>query len=316
ESAERFKKLFRMVPDLLVHDLHPDYLSSRYAKESGISTLAVQHHHAHIASCMAEYGLDEKVIGISFDGVGLGTDNNIWGGEFMICDLTDFERETWFDYLPMPGGDMATKEPWRMALSYIIKAYGNDYEGLNLPFLKEIPEEAILIVRQAIELGINTPLTSSAGRLFDAAAALCGLCNYASFHAEAPMRLESIIDPEETGYYPFAVGKTIDTMDIIRGICSDIGLNIPVPKIAAKFHNSVINIIFAASDKITAGSGIRKVVLSGGSFQNKYILEKVEHGLAERGYSCYTPAEVPANDGGIALGQLAIAAARRKKGLI
>jgi len=266
ESAERFKKLFRMEPQLIVHDLHPDYLSSSYAKESGIKTIAVQHHHAHLASCMAEYGLDEKVIGISFDGVGLGTDGNIWGGEFMLCDLVGFERKNWFDYIPMPGGDMATKEPWRMALSYLIKTYGNDYPDLT--FLDAIPAASISIVKQALKMGINTPLTSSAGRLFDAAAALCGLCSHASFHAEAPMRLEGAIDATETGSYPFSINGSIDTRGIIRGICDDIGQNVPVPKIAARFHNSVINITFAAVDLIASESGVNKVVLSGGSFQN------------------------------------------------
>jgi len=313
ESADRFKKLFRMEPVLLVHDMHPDYLSSRYALGTGIKNIAVQHHHAHIASCMAEHGLDEPVIGISFDGVGLGTDQNVWGGEFLLCDLSDFERKTYFDYVAMPGGDMATKEPWRMALSYLIKTFGDDYEKSDLLFLREIPKESVSIVRQALKLGINTPLTSSAGRLFDAVAALCGLCNYASFHAEAPMRLEGAIDPDEQGAYPFAIADSIDTGGIIRGVCIDLGHDIPIPKIAARFHNSVISIIFAAAEKIVAETGVRKVVLSGGSFQNKYILEKAEDGLSERGFSVYTPLNIPANDGGIALGQIVIAAARRRE---
>ena len=312
ESADRFKKLFRMEPDLLVHDMHPDYLSSRYALETGVKTVAVQHHHAHIVSCMAEHGLDEPVIGISFDGVGLGTDHNIWGGEFLLCGLADFERKTYFDYVAMPGGDMATKEPWRMALSYLIKTFGEDYEKLDLPFLKEIPRESTSIVRQALKLGINTPLTSSAGRLFDAVTALCGLCSYSDFHAEAPMRLEGAIDNHEQGTYPFTIADTIDTCGIIRGICDDLGQGIPIPKIAAKFHNSVISIIFAAAEKIAAETGVRKVVLSGGSFQNKYILEKAEDGFLERGFSVYTPQNIPANDGGIALGQIVIGAARKR----
>jgi hydrogenase maturation protein HypF len=260
---------------------------------------------------MAEYGLNEQVIGISFDGVGLGDDGHIWGGEFLICDLLDYDRKLWLDYIPMPGGDMATKEPWRMALSYLIKTYGDDFPDLD--FLNKVPAESVSIVKQALKLKLNSPLTSSAGRLFDAAAALCGLCNYASFHAEAPMRLEGAIDPDETEAYPFKVDGPIDTSDIIRGICNDIINKIPVPVIAARFHNSVINIIFAAVDQMASESGINKVVLSGGSFQNKVILEKVEQGLAARHYDCYTPVNVPANDGGIALGQLAIAAARREQ---
>ncbi len=310
ESAERFKKLFRMEADLVVHDLHPDYLSSRYARESGIETIEVQHHHAHIASCMAEYGLDEQVIGISFDGVGLGDDGNIWGGEFLLCDLADYERKNYFDYVQMPGGDMATKEPWRMALSYLTKTYGNTYPELE--FLKSIPKESVSVVKQALNMSLNTPLTSSAGRLFDAAAALCGLCSNSTFHAEAPMRLEGAIDQTETGSYPFSIDGPIETTGIIRGICEDLEQKVAVPVIAARFHNSVINTIFAGVEKIASESGVNKVVLSGGSFQNKYILEKVEEGLKERGYECYSPVEIPANDGGIALGQLVIAAARRR----
>ncbi len=313
ESIGRFKRLFRMEPELVVHDLHPDYLSSRYASGLGLKTIAVQHHHAHIASCMAEYGIDEKVIGISFDGVGLGTDGHIWGGEFMLCDLATFERMTFFDYVPMPGGDQATKEPWRMALSYLIKTYGDEYKKLKLPFLKDIPDDAIAILEQAIKIKLNTPLTSSAGRLFDAVAAISGRCKHASFHAVAPMRLESIIEPGEEDHYTFSIGETIDTGPIIEGVCRDVEQGIAISRISARFHNSVINIIFAAVEKIAAEYGIRKVVMSGGSFQNKYLLEHAENGLSKRGFRVYTPVNIPANDGGIALGQLAIAAARRRE---
>ena len=206
---------------------------------------------------------------------------------------------------------MATKEPWRMALSYLIKTYGESIPKLE--FLQSIPEESVTIVKQALRLGLNTPLTSSAGRLFDAAAALCGLCNHATFHAEAPMRLEGIIDPEEKGSYPFSIDGPIDTGGIIRGICDDMELKVPLSIIAARFHNSVINTIFAGVEKIARETGVRKVVLSGGSFQNEYILEKVEQGLKDREYDCYSPVEIPANDGGIALGQLVIAAAQRRE---
>lgn len=309
EAAERFSRLFRMQANLMVHDMHPDYLSSRYARESGIDCVEVQHHHAHIVSCMAEHGLDEKVIGISFDGVGLGDDGHVWGGEFMICDLAGFERKHWFDYVPMPGGDMATKEPWRMALSYLIKVYGDNFP--QPAFLDTIPEESISIVKQALKMKLNAPLTSSAGRLFDAAAALCGLCNVAAFHAEAPMRLEAAIDTTEKEAYPFTIENSIDTGGIIRGIVEDLDSKVEVARIAARFHNSVINIIFAAAEGL-AKSGIRKIVMSGGSFQNKYLLENAENGLRERGFEVYTPENIPANDGGLALGQLVIAAARRR----
>ncbi len=312
ESAGRFQKLFRQDTKLMVHDLHPDYLSSRYALESGLPTMAVQHHHAHIAACMLEHGLDEPVIGIALDGVGLGTDGNIWGGEFMICSLEDFKRKHWIEYVAMPGGDMATKEPWRMALSYLIHTYGEDYP--ILPFLSGVPETSRDLVTQALDKNINAPLTSSTGRLFDAAAALCGLCSISSFHAEAPMRLEGAIAPGETAAYPFSIDQTISTKGIIRGICEDVMNEVPVSLIAARFHNSVINSIFVAAEQMAETTGIRKVVLSGGSFQNKYLLEKLETGFAERKLRSYSPLDFPANDGGIALGQLAIAAARKRSG--
>jgi len=311
EAVIRFSKLFRMKPALVAHDLHPDYLSTRYAQETGLPMVAVQHHHAHIASCMAEHGLRERVIGISFDGVGMGDDGHIWGGEFMLCDLSDYERFSHLRYIPMPGGDMATKEPWRMAVSYLFKAYGRKFPDLGLPFLQKIPAERLEIVVKAIESGINTPLTSSAGRLFDAVSAIAGLCSIATFHAEAPMRLEGAIDPEEKGHYPFGMTDTVDTLPLIRALCDDVLAGLPAGRIAARFHNSVINIIFAAAEMAAARTGINKVVLSGGSFQNKYILENAERGLALRGFECYTPRNIPANDGGIALGQLVIAAARR-----
>ena len=200
---------------------------------------------------------------------------------------------------------MATKEPWRMALAYLLKTYGEIPE-MDIPFLNDIQEEKINIVKQALDLNINTPLTSSTGRLFDAAAALTGLCHIASFHAEA-------INPNEKGAYPFVLDKAINTSSIIKGICKDMDTGTSVSDIAARFHNSVINIIFAAVEEMAKRSCINKVVLSGGSFQNKYILENTESMLLEKGYEVYIPFEVPANDGGIALGQLAIAAARRRK---
>ena len=316
ESIGRLQRLFRVEPSLIVHDFHPDYLSSRFAMESSLPKVAVQHHHAHIAACMAEHGLDERVIGISFDGVGLGTDGNIWGGEFLFCELHDFERWSHLDYAMMPGGDMATKEPWRMALSFLYKTFGDDYKKLNLPLFSEIDPAKINFLEQAIRQGINAPLTSSAGRLFDAVAAITGLCTYSKFHAEAPMRLESAIEKREKGVYPFSIQKAVDTSHIIRGVSHDMLEHVPVPIIAARFHNSVINIIFEAAEKMSAKTGIRKVVMSGGSFQNKYILERAEEGLQQKGFKIFSPQNIPANDGGIALGQLAIAAAKRRNGSI
>jgi hydrogenase maturation protein HypF len=314
ESFERHKKLFRMKPELVVHDMHPDYLSTKFAKELGIPTMEVQHHHSHIASCMAEYNLDEKVIGISFDGTGLGDDGHIWGGEFFICDLTGYKRYTHFDYIPLPGGDRVTKEPWRTAVSFLYKIYGKDFLELDLPFLKDLDKSGLNLIVQAIEKNINCPLSSSAGRLFDAVAALTNICSVSKFHAEAPMRLEAVMNYAEAGTYPFDFGQTISFEDTIREIVEDIKEGVPAADISTKFHNTIINVVFGVASMIRKETGLDKVVLSGGTFQNRYILQNVETLLTLEGFKVYSQANIPSNDGGVALGQIAIAAKRREKG--
>ncbi len=319
EAVGRFQKLFRVSPTLIVHDMHPDYLSTRFANEiinsagekNPIKSIAVQHHHAHIASCMAEHELDEKVIGVSFDGTGYGDDGNIWGGEFFECDLQDYERITHFDYVPMPGGDKATKQPWRMGIAYLYRFYGRDLFKLELEFIKNLPEDHIQMLMMAIDNHINCPVTSSAGRLFDAVAAIMSICTHSSFHAEAPMRLESIIDDTVKGAYDFELNETIVMEKTIRGIVEDLLNGNTSNSVAAKFHNTIINIIFAVVESIREKRQLRKVVLSGGSFQNRYILERIENRLSRAGYEVYSQSRIPSNDGGIALGQLAIAARRR-----
>jgi hydrogenase maturation protein HypF len=209
ETVDRFRALFRLEPELVACDLHPDYLSTRYARELDLPILAIQHHHAHIASVMAEHGVLGQVIGVSFDGTGLGDDGHIWGSEFLICDLAGYTRRAHLEYMPMPGGDRATHEPWRMAVSFLYSIYGRDLLDLDLPFLKKMNLATVEQVIQAIEKNINTPLTSGAGRLFDAAAALLDLCTFSSFHAEAPMRLENIISPGTQEVYPYDDGTEI-----------------------------------------------------------------------------------------------------------
>lgn len=316
ETIGQFQKLFRLTPDKVACDMHPDYLSTRYAEESGLDIIRVQHHHAHIASCMAEYNLDEKVIGVSMDGIGYGDDGNIWGGEFLVCDLVDYERPLHFEYVPMPGGDKATEEPWRMAVSYLYACFGEEFLNLDLPFLKQIDQSDVRHVMQAIDKKINTPMTSSAGRLFDAIAAMTNLCTYSDFHAEAPMRLESVIEKNVAGEYDFSIRDVISFRETIRGVVADIRDNLPVPHIAARFHNTIISAIFAAVSELADKTGKRKVVLSGGTFQNRYILERVEKQLATTGLKIFSPHQVPVNDGGVALGQLVIAAKRRNKSCV
>lgn len=315
ESFERFSRLFRFKPQLVVCDLHPDYLSTSFAQKLGIETLKVQHHHAHIASCMAEHGLDEKVIGIALDGTGLGTDGTIWGGEYLICDLLDFSREYYFDPVPLPGGDKVTEQPWRTAFSYLYKYFGLgifiDENALNL-----IPDEKDLpLLMQMIDQGINSPLSAGAGRLFDAVAALTGICTKSSFHAEAPMRLEAIIKENCQGKYLFDYEEqVISFRKMFYQILEDRKANTAINEISAKFHNTVVTINLKTAKLLRKAYGINKVVLSGGSFQNKYLLEHTENLLTMAGFEVYAHEKVPTNDGGIALGQLAIGAKYLQKG--
>jgi hydrogenase maturation protein HypF len=314
---------------LIAYDLHPDYLSTRFAKESGLKTVAVQHHYAHIASCMAEFGLDEQVIGISFDGTGFGDDQNIWGGEFLICDLKNYHRFSHFEYVPMPGGDKAAEEPWRMGISYLYKIFGKECLQYDLPFLKQIDMGKLELLLAAIDKGINCPQTSSVGRLFDAVAAIINLVTVSSFEAEAPIRLESIMYRMRPACEPYRMRpaceekyryqikeETIIVDNLIEEIVCDVKKNIPDNMIAAKFHNTIVAIIVELAERMRAESGINKVVLSGGVFQNRYILGKSEERLTEKNFSVYSNIRVPANDGGICLGQLAVAAKRREMGLI
>jgi hydrogenase maturation protein HypF len=321
ESLGRFQQLFRVKPSLVVCDLHPDYLSTRFAESyasmnGDLPLIRVQHHHAHIAACMAEHGLDEKVIGVSMDGVGYGSDGHIWGFEMMLCDLLDYERKIHLEYVPQPGGDKATFEPWRMALSYLYQYVDHDIEVSELPFIKQIGPEKVNMVKTAIVNNINAPLTSSAGRLFDAVAAMTGLCLNSAFHAEAPMRLENVIDMEETGCYEFPAGNTLNPGPVIRDIIREINNKVPAGKISAKFHRSVVNIIIKEAMKLRLESGINKIVLSGGTFQNRFIITNTERGLSDNNFQVYSPCIFPSNDGGIALGQLMIAAKRLATGVI
>jgi len=310
ESIERFHRLFFFKPQLIACDLHPDYLSTAYAeifeKELNVPLVKVQHHHAHIASCMAENRINEKVIGISMDGTGYGPDGHTWGSEFLIADLKGFTRYTHFDYIPMPGGDKAVDEPWRMALSYLYKYFGDNIDYEVLPAFRSVQPTQISLVREMIDKGINTPLTSGAGRLFDAASALIGLCPVSGFDSEAPMRLESAINSTTESHYPYEIGTTVIFAETFKAVIDDMRSQ-DVSFISAKFHNTVALAIAEVSERMRRETSINKVVLSGGVFQNKYLLEKLIRILIGKNFYIYTNQLVPANDGGVSLGQLIIA---------
>jgi hydrogenase maturation protein HypF len=261
---------------------------------------------------MAENMLDEKVIGVALDGTGFGTDGNTWGSEFLICDLADFERITHFEYIRLPGGDSATEEPWRTAVSYLYKVYGIDFLDLKLNVIKKTDPEKIRMIVNMIDKKINCPLTSGAGRLFDCVASLLDLVQIATFQAEGPMRLESLTVSGCNEVYGFNSGQTICFDEAIRGIVCDLLNSLEKVTIATKFHNTIILAIFESVNDIRNKSGINKVVLSGGVFQNRYLSEGIMDLLLKNNFEVYSHSIVPANDGGLALGQLAVASKRRE----
>jgi hydrogenase maturation protein HypF len=314
-TIEKYKALFRFSPSIIAHDLHPDYMSTKYSENITAEKMPIQHHHAHIASCMIENNISKEIIGFSFDGTGLGDDGHIWGGEVFICDLLDYNREFHFKYLPLPGGDKAVEEPWRMGISALYTAVGRTFLNMDLPFLKQIPLGKVEKLLDVIDKKINSPLTSSIGRVFDAVSAILGLCLYCNFDAEAPMRLESILDDssKNESFYLFKIEKEIDLNSVFENIAKDIVKGIPVSTISRLFHNTIVEIICECAERLRFNTHINTVALSGGVFMNAYLLENAERRLSHAGFTVLSNSKVPLNDGGIALGQLGIAAHRREQ---
>lgn len=309
-TIELYKKLFRIEPEVIACDMHPDYLSTRYALqfEGTLPVVMVQHHYAHIVSCMAENGITEPVIGIAFDGSGYGLDGNIWGGEVLISDYDSFIRKAHLEYLPMPGGELAIRKPYRLAIGYLYSIFGT---VPKLPSLDKIPEEEIKIIKEQIEKGINTPFTSSMGRLFDAVSSILGICNEATYEGQPAIELEMTIkDNNSEEYYKGEIEKENDAFIIrvkplFEEILDDIG-KIPNSHISAKFHNTIARMIVDLSTLIREETRINTVVLSGGCFQNRVLLEKSLGLLKGEKFKVYIHSNVPCNDGGISLGQAII----------
>jgi hydrogenase maturation protein HypF len=322
QGIEHFKRIFNIDPAYVAYDLHPDYLSTKYALSvNGVPKIGIQHHHAHIASCMCDNGIDGEVIGISFDGTGYGTDERIWGGEFLVCDYGGFERVAHLEYVPLPGGEKAIKEPWRMAASFLDRIYGDSMFGLGIDFVKSLNRNKWIIIKKMIDKGLNSPLTSSSGRLFDAVSALVGVRQEVYYEGQAAIELEMAADKDEEGFYSYDLeelgnGSQVMLEPIIRGIVTNIAENVSVPTIAGKFHNTMAKIILNICLRVRKASGIEKVALSGGVFQNTLLLNKTSALLDGSGFKVYTQHRVPPNDGGIALGQAVIANERIKKGMI
>lgn len=322
EAIGHYERLFDVQPELIVHDLHPDYASTRYAlariqETAHFSGVAVQHHHAHVASCMAEHGLDEPVIGVAFDGTGFGTDGAVWGGEFLIGDYRQFRRVAHLRYVAMPGGDQAIREPWRMAAAYL-----RDAEVDSTLLHRDVPAAAVRTVERMIERRFRAPLTSSVGRLFDGVAALAGVRGRVTYEGQAAVELENLaasVAPD--GAYPFDLVKTaegepgedcliIDHRSLIAAAADDARRGLAPALIGRRLHTTLVEIIARVCNRLREETGLDAVVLSGGVFLNALLTDEATTRLRAERFRVFRHRLVPPNDGGLSLGQLAIAAAR------
>lgn len=313
DGITHLARLLDIEPVVVAHDLHPDYPSTRYALDlPDVALIAVQHHHAHIASCLADNGATGPVIGVAFDGTGLGTDGAAWGGEFLLADLTGFTRVAHLAEVAMPGGDAAARQPWRMAAAHLDAAYGGDVPaGLAVAQRQGRRWEQVLSLTRA---GVNAPLTSSAGRLFDAVSALLGVRDVVTYEGQAAIELEYVADPAETGTYQVPVSADavarVQVAHLIRAIAEDLAAGTSVPVLAARFHNALADIVVGVCQRLRELHGLSTVALSGGVFQNALLLDRCLAGLEAHGFTVLTHCQVPPNDGGISLGQAAIATAQ------
>ncbi len=321
ETQESFEQgiahlshIFRVEPEIIAYDLHPNYFTTEYVRRAklDIPRAGVQHHHAHIAACMADNGLDNRrVIGLSFDGTGYGTDGAIWGGEVLLASYADFERFAHLEYLPLPGGDAATRSPWRIAAGYA-HTLGIDVD--DLPFLQNIDKQALHIVRQQVDKKLNSPLTSSMGRLFDAVASLIGIRNEVTYEAQAAIEMEVLSKPfiSIARPYPYVIeemkeGRMIRLSELLSAIIQDIRVSESVGMIGGRFHRTIAEVAIDICRRARELTGLNEVALSGGVWQNQILLELVRDGLRQDDFVVYFHQQVPSNDGGLALGQAVIA---------
>ncbi len=315
DGIQHFERLFRIQPEAVACDLHPDYLSSRYAlqrsQQNDLPLYRVQHHHAHIAACMADNGLDgsHPVIGLAFDGTGYGDDGAIWGGEFLVADYAAYQRPYHLAYFPLPGGDTAIKRPARTALA-LLWSLGMQWDNRLAP-AQDLCFEERQALRIQLERGINTPRTSSLGRLFDAAAALAGVRQRVNYEAQAAIEFEAALDPSESGAYQFEIREgSLEVGEVMRRLSADALSGVPIPVISARFHNGLAEMSHQVCVEIRRRTGISEVALSGGVWQNMALLERTTRSLRKNGFIVYLHHQVPANDGGLSLGQVLVGAAK------
>jgi hydrogenase maturation protein HypF len=314
ETVDHLQRILAICPEVVAHDMHPDYLSTVFAQDlSGLTRIPVQHHHAHLASCMAENGLEGEAIGVIFDGTGYGTDGTIWGGEFLVGGYHTFRRRGHFRQVPMPGGDAAVREPFRMALSHLYAAFGERLFDLPLPFLGKIAAEHRKLFITMLEKRINSPLTSSCGRLFDAVAALVGMRDRVSYEGQAAIELEALAEESDSCLvYPYVVEEqkdvaTVDFSPMFRALVRDVEAGRASSALARGFHNTIAVATAEVCGVIRRENGMDRVILSGGVFQNKLLTENIFSLLTERDFQVFIQRLVPPNDGGLALGQAIIA---------
>jgi hydrogenase maturation protein HypF len=343
-GIDHFQRLFAVEPEVIAHDLHPDYLSTRYAEElDGPRLIGVQHHHAHLAACLAEHGEPGRAVGAIFDGSGYGPDGTVWGGELLIGGLDDFERVGCLFPVRLPGGDAAVRQPWRMACAWLAASCG-DQPPLALGVRGRVKPERWRQVSELVRSGVASPLTTSVGRLFDAVAALASIRSEVNYEGQAAIELEAAADPGESTAYPFPVrvGEeagaalaidpadadaplmfdapvpagarlVLDARPAVRAVASDVELGVPAASVSARFHNALAAATASACELTATRSGVETVVLSGGVFQNRLLLRRTARLLRRAGMRVLAPERLPANDGGISYGQLAIASARLER---
>ena len=312
-GIDHFERLFAIEPQAVVHDLHPEYLSTKYAEErEDVALVGVQHHHAHLAACLAEHGEDGLALGAIFDGTGYGTDGTVWGGELLVGGLADFERVGKLFPVRMPGGEAAIRQPWRMACAWLAAARGGGAPPAPLERLVDVDRWER--VEALLRSGVASPVTTSAGRLFDAVAALCGIRADVNYEGQAAIELEAAADWRVRDSYPLPVidarPLVLDARATVRALLADLEAGVSPPVVAARFHNAVAAGTATACEIEAERRGVRCVVLSGGVFQNRLLLARTTALLEGAGLRVLTPERLPPNDGGIAYGQLAVAAAR------
>jgi hydrogenase maturation protein HypF len=314
DGIAHFEALFAVAPEVVAHDLHPDYLSTGYARErDGVELVGVQHHHAHLAACLAEHGEEGPAVGAIYDGSGLGTDGSVWGGELLVGGLDGFERAGHLRAVRLPGGDQAVRQPWRMACAWLGEALDADVPPRPVALADAVDDARWrAVARLARRGGAAAPQTTSVGRLFDAVAALCGLRATVTYEGQAAAELEALCDPHERGAYPLDVtrGCVLDPRAAILAVARDVAAGVPAGVVSARFHRALAAATAGACEVLAGAHGVGLVVLSGGVFQNARLLAATAARLEAAGLRVLVPERLPPNDGGVSYGQAAVAAAR------